>query len=271
VRRPGSRRSDSGFFCEVGLFRGVSIVSIPEQRGLLRIMLAIESTPEVISGQRDRISCATISQKIDRRLAFIVSLLTIRRLTFSHAAFMPFLLLKNLPRYECLLEAAKQFPDLDPSATEVFLHLLQTGDDAFRLVESHLAAHNISQGRFVVLMLLLNKSTHCPHPRTPAELADMSRVTRATMTGLIDTLERDGLVKREPDLNDRRMMSVNLTPKGHALLEKILPKHFQRMAELMQPLSEDERKTLVQLLGKISHRAAEVTPASSRPSVTLAS
>ena len=46
---------------------------------------------------------------------------------------MPYLLLKDLPRYECLLEAAKEFPDLDPSAAEAFLHLPQpqwlTDDD----------------------------------------------------------------------------------------------------------------------------------------------
>ncbi len=168
---------------------------------------------------------------------------------------MPFLLIKNVPRYECLLEAAKLFPDLDPSATEVFLHLMQAGDDAFRVTGSHLAEHNISQGRFMVLMLLLNKMTNCAHPRTPAELADLSHVTRATMTGLIDTLERDGLVKREPDQNDRRMMSVTLTPKGAALLQAILPPHFKRMAALMEPLDEVERKTLVQLLKKIRQQA----------------
>jgi len=113
----------------------------------------------------------------------------------------------------------------------------------------------------MVLMLLLNKSSNCPHPRTPAELADLSHVTRATMTGLIDTLERDGLVKREPDLTDRRMMSVTLTTKGQALLERILPKHFQRMAKLMQPLSEGERKTLVQLLTKILRQATTLAEA----------
>lgn len=182
---------------------------------------------------------------------------------------MPFLLLKNLPRYDCLLEAAKLFPDLDPSATEVFLHLLQAGDEAFRVVEAHLGEHNISQGRFMVLMLLLHKSGKCPAPNTPAGLADLSRVTRATMTGLIDTLERDGLVKREPDRNDRRMMSVTLTPKGQSLLEKILPKHFQRMAELMEPLTQVERKTLVQLLGKILQRPATLSPAATRPNVAV--
>ena len=168
---------------------------------------------------------------------------------------MPFLLIKNLPRYDCLLDAAKLFPDLDPSACEVFLHLMQAGDEAFRVVDVHLAEHHISQGRFMVLMQLLNKSTNCAQSRTPAELADLSHVTRATMTGLIDTLERDGLVKRDPDPNDRRMMSVTLTPKARALMEEILPAHFQRMAALMKPLSEAERKTLVELLSKIRQQA----------------
>ena len=168
---------------------------------------------------------------------------------------MPFLLIKNIPRYDCLLDAAKLFPDLDPSACEVFLHLLQAGDEAFRVVDSHLAEHHISQGRFMVLMQLLNKTTHCPLSRTPAELADLSHVTRATMTGLIDTLERDGLVNREPDPTDRRMMSVTLTSKGRALMQQILPQHFQRMAALMKPLNEAERKTLVDLLVKIRQQA----------------
>jgi len=42
---------------------------------------------------------------------------------------MPHLMLKDLPRYECLLEGAKKFPELDPSACEAYLNLLRTGDD----------------------------------------------------------------------------------------------------------------------------------------------
>ncbi|MEO6993303.1 MAG: MarR family transcriptional regulator [Lacunisphaera sp.] len=179
---------------------------------------------------------------------------------------MPYLLLKDLPRYECLLEAAKEFPDLDPSAAEAFLHLLRTGDEVFGYTDKNLSDHNISHGRFGVMMLLW-RSVHpraeavgddtCNHgPRTPAELADAAGVTRATMTGLIDTLERDGFVKREPDPNDRRMMSVRLTPEGRRFLEGYLPGYFQAMASLMSPLSESERKTLVRLLGKVQQHAA---------------
>jgi DNA-binding MarR family transcriptional regulator len=180
---------------------------------------------------------------------------------------MPYLLLKDLPRYECLLEAAKEFPDLDPSAVEAFLHLLRTGDEVFGVTDHNLAEHNISHGRFGVLMLLwrsvqprvavLMGADECiPGPRTPAELAEAAGVTRATMTGLIDTLERDGFVKREPDPDDRRMMSVRLTPAGVRFLMEFMPGHFQLVRTVMSSLSETERKTLVGLLGKIQRQAA---------------
>ena len=181
---------------------------------------------------------------------------------------MPHLLLKDLPRYECLLEAAKEFPDLDPSAAEAYLHLLRTGDEVFAVADRNLADNNISHGRFGVLMLLWRSTQpraaklmgaddcNCGGPRTPAELADAAGVTRATMTGLIDTLERDGNVKREPDPDDRRMMSVRLTAKGDRFLNDFLPGYFKAIAGLMTPLSESERKTLVRLLGKVQQHIA---------------
>lgn len=180
---------------------------------------------------------------------------------------MPHLLLKDLPRYECLLEASREFPDLDPSAAEAFLHLLRTGDEAFGVTEAHLNSFHISQGRFGVMMLL-SRSTQpstaklmgadgCDSgPRTPAELADAAGVTRATMTGLIDTLERDGYVVREPDPSDRRMLSVKLTAKGEQFLQEFLPGHFRIVASVMSTLNEAERKTLVRLLVKIQQHSS---------------
>jgi DNA-binding MarR family transcriptional regulator len=179
---------------------------------------------------------------------------------------MAHLILKNLPRYECLQEAAQAFPDLDPSAMEAYLHLLRTGTDCMEYSHEYLSSHNVSSGRFTVLMLLFKLQHGCsecckkvnPDVVTPAELADMAGCTRATMTGLIDTLERDDLVKRTPDVNDRRMMTVSLTQKGVTLLTKMLPGHFKRIAHLMACLTEPERKTLVRLLSKISTQVAEI-------------
>jgi DNA-binding MarR family transcriptional regulator len=180
---------------------------------------------------------------------------------------MPHLMLKDLPRYECLMEAAREFPDLDPSAAEAYLHLLRTADDVFALAEGQLAQHGISHGRFGVLMLLWRSSaprngdvpiTQPPcGPRTPAELADAAGVTRATMTGLIDTLERDGFVVREPDPSDRRMLLVRLTKKAENFLARYLPVHFRLANAVMSALTESERKTLVRLLGKVQQEASK--------------
>ncbi|MSU51392.1 MAG: MarR family transcriptional regulator [Opitutus sp.] len=174
---------------------------------------------------------------------------------------MPLLMLKDLPRYECLLAASREFPDLDPSATEVFLHLLRAGDETFRVVEAQLARHKITQGRFGVMMALWGNCQRAGNetekPLTPAELAERTGVTRATITGLVDTLERAALVTRKPHPDDRRMMSVGLTKRGEKLLAQIMPEHFRRMAWLMGPLSENERSVFVRLLAKVMQRAGE--------------
>lgn len=180
---------------------------------------------------------------------------------------MPLLLLQNLPRHECLLAAGREFPDLDPSATQAFLNLLRTGDEAFRVIESHLGQHDITQGRFAVLMALWAQRAS-GDALSPAVIAERTGVTRATVTGLVDTLERDGLVSRTPDAKDRRMLAVQLTSRGQRLLRRVLPGHFRRMAWLMAPLSEAERTTLVRLLTKLLRRAAE--PVEPRPKALTA-
>jgi DNA-binding MarR family transcriptional regulator len=173
-------------------------------------------------------------------------------------------MLKDVPRYECLLKAAERYPTLNPSACEAFLHLLRTGDAVFAAESAYLAGHDISQGRFTVLMLL----NRCPGQQsTPAELATEAGVSRATMTGLVDTLEKDGLVTRRDDSSDRRAVLVQLTPAGRRLLDQMLPGYFASVTKMMHPLNQAERKQLVALLQKIqrgllaSQPAAESEPA----------
>lgn len=171
-------------------------------------------------------------------------------------------MLKDLPRYECLLECAKRFPDLNPDAANVFMQLLRTADELFEVKADFVRQHNISNGRFTVLMLLsaagsMEGDASCNPPKSPAELAEMAGVTRATMTGLVDTLEKDGLVRREPDPHDRRAMLVHMTEEGHEFMARILPQYFSRVTAIMDPLSEAEKKNLTELLTKIRSGIAE--------------
>jgi DNA-binding MarR family transcriptional regulator len=143
---------------------------------------------------------------------------------------------------------AKAFPELDVNSVETCLAFLETTVDVHTALDVHFGRHGLSMGKFTLLMQLF----HAEEKRlTPSECAERAGVTRATITGLLDGLERDELVKRQPDPRDRRMLQVELTKKGRSLLAQMLPDHFCRTTALMANLTDAEQKTLVDLLAKL--------------------
>ena len=93
-------------------------------------------------------------------------------------------------------------------------------------------------------------------------------MTRATMTGLLDTLEKDGIVSRTADSQDRRTVRVCLTEPGRVQIERMLPDYFDCVTKIMEPLNALQRKQLVGLLQQIQRGLADgQTPEISEPSV----
>lgn len=158
------------------------------------------------------------------------------------------LVLKKLPKFETMRECAQRYPELDPAATQTSLVLLRVASDVIAAMDEELAGHGISQGRFTILMLLEN----CSQPSlSPSDLAEMSGVSRASVSGLLDGLEKSGMVRRGAGLRDGRGRPVTITAKGKRFLEKMLPAHFTWLARVMQNLSQKERHQLIELVGKI--------------------
>lgn len=155
--------------------------------------------------------------------------------------------LAELPRYQTLQRLAQRFPALDPAAIGAYLVLLRLTSELAAARDAHFARHDLSEGRFMVLIQLYTTTG----PLSPAELAERIGVTRATMTGLLDTLEHGGAVQRTPHPSDGRGLAVHLTEAGRARLEAMLPDHYRRLSALLAPLSTDERETLVALLDKL--------------------
>ena len=77
-------------------------------------------------------------------------------------------------------------------------------------------AHGLTQAGMVTLMTLAEHG-ELPH-RTVAEHCF---VRPATLTGILDTLERDGLVERQRDTNDRRSVRIGITAAGRARVEAL--------------------------------------------------
>jgi DNA-binding MarR family transcriptional regulator len=164
-------------------------------------------------------------------------------------------LLNGLPKYEVFLQEAKRFPGLDASACYTYLQLLRTGDELLALDEQVLSSYGTRHGRFNLLMMLLKYSDG---EATPAGLADKTGVTRATISGLLDGLEKDGLIERRPDPEDRRLIRVHLTAAGQEFLDKIVPGYCRWLSSIVEPLDEKERQQLVILLEKIRTRLGEL-------------
>jgi len=157
--------------------------------------------------------------------------------------------LKNLPRQKVLEDMAKRYAELKPSAVEAMLTLLRVASEISARNDARMASRKMSQGKFCMLMQLHVEPTARP---SPSELAERMGVARATITGLLDGLERAGHIRRLRPPEDRRSQSIRLTAKGRGFLDKMLPGHYRRIAGLMSRLSEAERKTLVALLGKVA-------------------
>jgi DNA-binding MarR family transcriptional regulator len=170
----------------------------------------------------------------------------------------PFLL-RKLPRFECLERRARRYPDLDAPAVEATLVLMRVSSDILEAYAAHLARNGTSQGRFSVMMML---DHHAESALLPSDLASKIGITRATVTGLLDGLEKDGFVERRQHPEDRRALTVHLTSSGCAFLEAMLPDHYRRIAALMSGLDVDERRQLVGLLNKVAAKVDAIRLAS---------
>jgi DNA-binding MarR family transcriptional regulator len=157
--------------------------------------------------------------------------------------------LRDLPTPEVLAKFADRYPDADVTAIASFLNLLRVATDLSLALDACLSKHDLLQGRWWVLILLMREEHWSS---TPSVLAEKIGVTRATMTGLIDSLEQSGLVKRVFDKADRRSVIIQLTDAGQAKLDVVMPDYYRRLRQCMQGLDENSRIQLQHILGLIN-------------------
>ncbi len=156
--------------------------------------------------------------------------------------------IRNLPSKESLKALEDRCPEADLKAIDLTLRLLICSAELEEMMNLHFSEYDLSQTRFSAMMMLFRSPSRMAKP---TEIADYMGVTRGNMTGVLDNLERDGMITRESDAQDRRVHSVRLTDKGHKHLMKMLPTHFSRIQKLVQPLSKDEREVFITCIDKI--------------------
>ena len=84
-----------------------------------------------------------------------------------------------------------------------------------------------------------------------AELSARSQIDRTTMGGIIDRLEKEGIVERANHPDDRRAFQVFLTARGKSLEDELCLVANRVLEKVNAPLSDEEQATLIRLLEKI--------------------
>lgn len=162
------------------------------------------------------------------------------------------LLLKELPTSKSLEKFVARYPATDIAAIFDFVSILRAASDMSSALDALLAKHGLLQGRWWVLVLLMRQDDLSA---SPSDLAEKVGVTKATMTGFLDGLEREGLVSRFMDTQDRRKFLIRLSVAGQKKLDAVMPFYVEWVAKWMNAIADNDRSILVSSINQL----AEIT------------
>lgn len=145
-----------------------------------------------------------------------------------------------------------QTPHGSKLATEAVMNTIRTADLLFDRIGQLLRPLGVSSAGGLVLGQLRDHG-----PMSPSELGERLIVTRATVTGVVDSLERRGYVSRSPNPNDRRGIIVGLTPAGLDIVAQVRTLIHGQEREWMGALSDKELTAYIDLLHRVQDRLSE--------------
>lgn len=158
-------------------------------------------------------------------------------------------------KHLAVLDEAQRRGQCEKGNVRLCFEVLALASAIDRACAARLTPHRLSEGKFVLLLLLHN----VPEGLAPYELAERAGVTRATITGLLDGLERDGFLARHDDPDDRRKVSVRLTTKGQATARELFNEHTEWIGSLFAGFDQYDRAALSALVGRAWSNVETVT------------
>jgi DNA-binding MarR family transcriptional regulator len=150
---------------------------------------------------------------------------------------------------ELLEEFASELPELDLEIEGIVERIQFLQQHLKRTMEETLSAQGLTHGEWSVLGML--KRLGSPYRRTPGQLARHANLSTGAMTNRLDRLERAGLIRRQPDPDDRRSLQVELTAKGHDAWANSVGAQARKEELVVSALGENERVELNALLRRL--------------------
>lgn len=148
----------------------------------------------------------------------------------------------------------QEYPGASAAATEVAANLARTSTLRNAVYAQVAREFGLSEAGCNVLAVIEGNRS----PITPRLIGERVLVTSATVTSVLDTLEKRGLIIRTPHPGDRRSVLVDITEAGIELVDALLPRIHAVEAAMSRALSAHEHRKLTVLLGKLQTGATAV-------------
>jgi MarR family 2-MHQ and catechol resistance regulon transcriptional repressor len=138
------------------------------------------------------------------------------------------------------------YPEGRKEALKLWVVLARCFNSFAQHEAQHLKAFDLTAPQFGVLEALAHLG-----PMKMCEIGNKLLMSGANVTGVVDRLEKKGLVRRVMDAEDRRMFLIHLTEAGSKVIAKFFPVHAEHLEAFTNVLTSKEKRLLTDLLKKL--------------------
>ena len=145
-----------------------------------------------------------------------------------------------------------QGPEEEKLALDLTIKLARATQAVGNWLMCEVVSAGVSPSQFGVLDALYHLG-----PLTLGDIAKKHLKSPNNITSVVDTMERSGLVERRRCDKDRRVIYVDITPKGREIFAKLWPGHVKRVMKAVEALSPAEQAELAALCKKLGESLSE--------------
>ena len=149
-------------------------------------------------------------------------------------------------------------PDVDPAAVAIVARIGRIAAYFDQSTDELMSQRGLSRSSWDVLASLRRAGP--PYELSPTELYQALMRSSGAMTNRLRRLEHARLIERRPDPGDGRGRLVRLTARGRKLVDQIAPIHLENEERLLAILTNEDRRTLENLLRRLARSLEQTRP-----------
>ena len=138
-----------------------------------------------------------------------------------------------------------EFPEIDTRFLMMLVRVVHFQHAVPALFDQYFVKMGLSKARFMVLIQLFVRGGMAG--LGISDIISLYNVSSATMTGVVDTLEKEGFVERSHSKSDRRRINLRLTARGREFMTYFIPIHYANMKRLMEDFTVEDLQVFMQL------------------------